>query len=285
MKQYAFYIQSLAPERAIDKLASAGVTVLSARKLQKNTVVVCTDGKDYKKVFAILQNSCYNIKKVRARGVRRVARTLASCAGLLLGAVLFFVAVLFFQSRVLAIEVKGSGAYLNERVKSVLRENGVSFFTPPPRNVNYLTSLVLSLPRVSFCSFSHRGGILTVDVEVSDENAVLSHSPLVSPVAGTVERITAVRGTPLVEAGSAVEKEDVLVAAYALGEEGRTGVIVIAEAVIIYPVATLYDLPKDRAVQQAYLDFGEMENITVTDTEGGTLVEGLARLRVALNLE
>ena len=284
MKECAFYIEGLGPERAIDKLASAGVEILSAEKIQKNTVVIHTDGKEYKKVFAILQNSCYNIKKVRTRGARRALELCRRFAGLLVGGALFCASILFFQSRVLAIEITGSGAYLNEQVNSVLRENGVSFFTPPPQNVNYLTSLVLSLPRVSFCSFTHRGGILTVDVEVNDEDAILQTSPLISPVAGNVERLTVVRGTPLTEVGAAVTAGDVLVADYVVSESGQANVLVIAEAVIVYPVSASYALPEEQALRQAYLDYGEIDNIHITPTDGGTLIEGQARVGVALNL-
>ena len=284
MKQCAFYIEALHPEGAIDKLAAAGVKILSAEKIQKNTVVVRTDGKEYKKVFAILQNSCYNIKKVRSQGMRRALTLCRRYAGLLVGAALFCASVFFFQSRVLDIRITGSGAYLGEQVKSVLRENGVIFFTPAPKETNYITSLVLALPRVSFCSFSHKGGVLTVDVEVSDEDAILQTAPLISPAAGRVERLTVVRGTPLVGEGAEVAKGDWLVANYSMIEDEEIPVLVIAEAVIVYPVTAQYDLPEEQALAQAYLDFGEIEILHITKTDGGTLIEGQARAGVALNL-
>ena len=53
--------EGLSAERAVEKLAQGGVPVLSAEKIQKNAVRFRVDGKHSKKVFAILQGSCYNI--------------------------------------------------------------------------------------------------------------------------------------------------------------------------------------------------------------------------------
>lgn len=284
MKKCGFYIEGLNPERAIDKLVHAGVEVLSAQKPQKNTVVVWVDGKDHKKVFAILKTSCYNIKNVRSAGARRALQACRRAAGLIVGAVFFIACVCFVESRVLKIKVTGSGAYLGGEIENVLRENGTFFFSPVPRNINELTALVMGLPRVTFCSFSHDGGILTVNVEVSDENAVLAGKPLLAPVSGTVERLTVVRGTALCAVGDGVQAGDTLVADYIVSENGTRSVVVIAEAVIAYPVAVVYELPEREALAKAYLDYGEMENIRTSPTEKGTLIQGTARAGAALNL-
>ena len=285
MKKCGIYIEGLGAERAIDKLVNAQIQVLAAQKPQKNAVVIWVDGKDRKKVFAILQTSCYNIKKVRVRGLLRLAQTCRRSAGLLAGAAFFFACTLFFQSRVLSIRVEGSGAYLSEEVKTVLRENGTRMFSAFPRDTAKLSASVMALPRVTYCSFSHAGGILTVDVEISDENAVTQSEPLCAPVAGVIERITVVRGTPLVSAGDSVQKDDVLVADYTESEAGRRQVVVIAEAIVSYAVRAQYALGEEAALRQAYLDYGELQNIQVTSTQEGTLVEGTARAGVSLNLQ
>ena len=285
MKKCGIYIEGLGAERAIDKLVNAQIQVLAAQKPQKNAVVIWVDGKDCKKVFAILQTSCYNIKKVRPQGLLRLVQSCRRSAGLLAGILFFCACTLFFQSRVLAIRVEGSGAYLGEEVKTVLRENGTHLFSAFPRDTAKLSACVMALPRVTYCSFSHAGGILTVDVEISDENAVTQSEPLCAPVAGVIERITVVRGTPLVSAGDSVQKDDVLVADYTESEAGRRQVVVIAEAIVSYAVRAQYALGEEAALRQAYLDYGELQNIQVTSTQEGTLVEGTARAGVSLNLQ
>lgn len=285
MKKCGIYIEGLSAERVIDKLVNAQIQVLAAQKPQKNAVVIWVDGKDCKKVFAILQTSCYNIKKVRPQGLLRLAQVCRRSAGLLGGALFFFACTLFFQSRVLAIKVEGSGAYLGEEVKAVLRENGTHLFSAYPRDTAKLSACVMALPRVTYCSFSHEGGILTVDVEISDENVVAQSKPLLAPVSGVVERLTVVRGTPLCAAGDTVEKDAPLVGDYTESAAGRRQVVVMAEAVIRYTVRAQYALGEEAALRQAYLDYGDLQDIQVTSTQEGTLVEGTARAGASLNLQ
>ncbi len=285
MKKCGIYIEGLGAERAIDKLVNAQIQVLAAQKPQKNAVVIWVDGKDCKKVFAILQTSCYNIKKVRPQGLLRLVQSCRRSAGLLAGILFFCACTLFFQSRVLAIRVEGSGAYLGEEVKTVLRENGTHLFSAFPRDTAKLSACIMALPRVTYCSFSHEGGVLTVDVEISDENAVAESKPLCAPATGVVERLTVVRGTPLCAVGDTVEQGAPLVGDYAESAAGRRQVVVIAEVVVRYTVRTQYALGEEAALRQAYLDYGELQDIQLTSTQEGTLVEGFARAGAALNLQ
>ena len=73
MRKCGIEIESLSAHRVVDKLARAGIEVLGAEKIQKNAVTVWVNGKDRKKVFAILRGSCYNIKKVTYRGIFRAS--------------------------------------------------------------------------------------------------------------------------------------------------------------------------------------------------------------------
>ena len=52
-----FEVESLSVFRVVDKLARAGIEVCSFRFLAKNSAVFTVNGKDVKKVFAILRGS------------------------------------------------------------------------------------------------------------------------------------------------------------------------------------------------------------------------------------
>ena len=172
MRSAQIEIEGIGAARAVEKLAQGGVPVLGA-KLQKKGVLIEVDAKHCKKVFAILRGSCYNVKKVSFVGWRKLLARLQRCAGLLVGAAVFAGAVLFCQSRVLRIEVVGSGACYTPEVLALLAENGTGFFSPAPEG-GALTARILTLPRVSFCSLHHEGGVLTVQVELSDDALPLS---------------------------------------------------------------------------------------------------------------
>lgn len=285
MRKCGIEIQSLSAHRVLDKLAGAGVEVLGAEKKAKNSVTVWVNGKDRKKVFAILKGSCYNIVNTSYHGLEKVKQKCIKSAGLLAGAAVFLASVCFMQTRVLKIEIVGSGAYYAKEVNEILSRNSAGLFAPAPKE-GAITSEILSLPRVSFCSLALEGGVLTVTVEVSDENAVIEGVPLYSPADGTVEELVVVRGTAWASVGDSVKKGDILVDNHApVGEDGIRPVIVIARVKVGFPVSKEYDLGEAAAIAQAYLDYGELRNIKTTQTDRGFLVEGMAAAEAAINLD
>lgn len=258
---------------AVEKLRKGGVALLSAEKKGKNAVVLAVDGKDRKKVFAILRQPCYNIKKVCPRGLERFRSKCKEGVGFLIGALVVLPAILFAQSRVLRIEVEGSGTYLAREVKAALQEEGVSLFSSVPEG-NAIAARIFSLPDVCFVSMKAEGGVLAVRVEVEREPSVLPSPDLLSPISGVVEELIVLRGTPLVSVGDTVEKGAPLVGGYALyGEEVRA-VEIVARAKISFFVHKFYEGDEESARAQAELDYGELNGLTVSPAEGGYLIEG-----------
>ncbi len=278
-----YYVEGLSVSRAVEKLAGLGVPVLSARRDGKKGLYLQVDAKHHKKAFAILRGSCYNVKRTDRRGLSRFAVFLKKQAGLIAGALLFFAAAAFLQSRVLAVRVTGSGAYLGAQVEEILARGGVKRFSAPPAEYAPLRAAVLALPRVSFCSFRKEGGVLTVDVEVSEEPVPLKKELLV-PATGTVEELTVIRGTPLVSVGEEVRKGETAVAGYLLIGGERREAVVIAQIKVKYPFSAEYAGDEGAALAQAALDFGEIDGVQTTKTESGYLVAGTAHAAAAVNL-
>lgn len=283
MKSCEIFIEGIGAARIVEKLVQGGVPVLAAR-VQKKGVLVRVDSKDCEKVFAILRGSCYNGKKVRFAGLLRFLSRIPARAGLLVGAALFFASVLFCQSRVLRIEVTGSGAYYEAEVLRALSREGTGFFTAPPADPAKLTAEILSLPRVSFCSLSHAGGVLTIQVEVSDDAAPLAGGNLVSPVSGKVESLTVLAGTARVCVGDEVSAGDVLVENVTAVGETFLPVTVIASASVRYAVDALFSGSREEALAKAYLDYGEIEGLQIQMTGEEWRITGEAIACVRLNL-
>lgn len=279
-----FTVESLSAYRAADKLARAGIPVLSAKSLGKTAVRIRIASKDRKKGFAILQQSCYNVKDIRARGLLRVFETCGRAAGLLLGAAVFCGAILFFESRVLRVEISGSGAYYEREILQILKEEGVRPLSAFPADTGALTAKILGLGRVEFCSFEMKGGVLTVDVEVGDEAEKIGSMPLLSPTTGVIDELVVVRGTPLFKEGDKVRIGDTVVENYAAFGESRREVAVIARITVRCEVEREYELSEDEAIAQAILDFGELENLRIRKTENGCRIGGTAFSTAALGL-
>lgn len=270
---YEFEVEGLSAYRAVDRLRREGITILFARKGPKNCVKIAVSANERKKTFAILQGSCYNIKKSRPLGLMRIFEKARRAVGLWIGAAVALSALFFLQSRVLKIEVTGSGAYLEPQIRAVLSGQGVGYFSAMPQPNDVIPD-ILSLPRVHFCSVKGEGGILTVDVEVGDEAERAGADPLLSPAAGTVEELIVLRGTPLVNVGDSVEAGQEIVANYVLHGEARENVIPVARVRVAFPVSREYKTDEEGARLQALLDFGEITGLHTTKTAEGWLVEG-----------
>lgn len=282
-----FQVEALNAFRVADKLAREGVKVYLFRVPQKNSAVFTVNGKDAKKVFAILRGSCYNIKKVRPKGLSKIAERIVKSAGLFAGILLFFLSVLFFQARVLDIRVVGSGAYYKDEILRILSENGVKKFSSLPEDCAPITARIIALPRVNFCTVGKNGGIVTVTVEVTDDEATLQSEPLLSPATGVVEELVVVRGTPLVQVGDSVsEGAEVVKNEIYFGEEKEESskVIVIARVVVAVPFAKEYAGTEENALLSAALEFGQTRDLHTTKTGEGFLVEGVALKAKSLNL-
>lgn len=279
-KRSRLYIEGLSAYRVVDKLQRADIAVYSVRNVQKKGVSLEVAHKDLEKVFAILQGSCYNVKKVQPAGWSVARERLGAKAGLIAGMTCAVAAILFAQTRVLAIEVTGSGAYYESEVLALLSENGVGWFSPLPEDPAAVSAAVFSLPRVSFCGIRNRGGVLVVEIEVNDEDAALSPHPLRAPVSGEVRGLVVVRGVPLVSEGDFVDAGKILVDCRS--EEGNP-LIVIARAEIAVSFVREYGGTEEEARAAALLEYGEIESLRTERSESGWRVTGIAVTVADLN--
>ncbi len=283
MRSCEIFIEGIGAARAVEKIVRGGVPVLAAR-VQKKGVTVRVDGKHREKVFAILRGSCYNGKNVRFAGLLRLMRLGMARIGLIAGALVFAGLVLFFQGRVLRIEVVGSGAYYEAEVLRTLAGEGTKLFSPPPADRARITAEILSLPRVSFCALSHEGGVLTVRVEVSDEALPLAGGCLYAPADGVIESLTVLAGTACAAVGDSVSQGDAIVRSVTLVGEEELPVTVIASVTVRYAVDAEYAGSEQQALAQAYLEHGAIEELHTQRTEVGWRVTGSALAYAALNL-
>lgn len=283
MRTVDFQIEGLSVYRAVEKLRRE-IPVLSASKTAKNTLIVRVEAKNRKKAFAILRDSCYNVIKITPTGAEAVRLACLRGVGLFVGGALALAMLFILQGRVLRIDIEGSGSYLFPEVQSILKEEGVTLFSPMPRETGPLTARILALPRVHFCAFGREGGIFTVVIETGDELEPLLSQPLLIPETGEVEELIVLRGTALVKVGDSVKKGQTAVAPYTLSEKTQLPCLVAARVRVKYAVSREYPLGEEQARLQAMLEFGSLEEIVTYETAGGTRVEGIAHAEGALNL-
>lgn len=274
------HIEGLGVQRVPDKLARAGVELVAVRAIGRNALILTVRRKDREKVFAILRDSCYNIKKHRPVGIWRAAQCLRARAGLLVGFVLAAALIGFAGTRVLRIDVVGSGAYYRTEVLRLLEEEGVTQFSAPPSAGAVLCARIFALPHVTFCALHHEGGVLTVEIQTGEDAAPLSEEWLYAPADGVIEELTVLRGTPLVKEGDSVRAGDLVVS----GEENGRRVLVMARLRIRFAVSAYFSGTREGALAQAYLEYGAMQDIAAQEAEDGWLITGQAFASCGVNL-
>lgn len=222
-----------APRQAIAKLAREGVPVYNCNKSGAYFIFSVPDNL-VKKVFAIFSRPCYNITIEKKSTLFRLRNFCIKRAFLLAGGLMFAAAVCLSNTFVLRVEVTGSGAYLNNAVRSVLYDCGVREHSLyEGGNEAAIISRVLALPDVVFCSVQKRGSVLYVDVQTNTESGTRAdYSPLKADRAGTVENIVAICGTPCVSVGESVAAGDTLIAAYSAADGQNISCLAVGYATL-----------------------------------------------------
>lgn len=209
-----------ATEPALKKLKKAEIAVYDVKK-EGAYLIFSVKDKDARKVFAIFEKPCYNVKVIRRSFISRFLSLVALRAGLIAGAVLFIAAAVVSDMYVLKIEVSGNGSYLEPEVRQIVYDEGAGEFKRfSALNTSTATGRILALPQVTFCNIQKKGSVLIIDVQTDSEHyGSADMKPLVSDCDGVVKNIVAVCGTAAVKAGDGVSKGDTLIFAHTLAGE------------------------------------------------------------------
>lgn len=248
-------------ERAVMRLKRHAVPMFCIKRVSKNAILVRIYRKDVRKVFAFLENSCYNIKRVQPAEGYAFALKIKRSFSLFIGAAAFFLLVFASKDIVADVRVEGSGSYYETEVLSLLAEYGIKPFSfIKDKNIPLATTAVLSLPDVSFASLKKSGYVLTVNVEVSYSLAAAEERDFTSDCEGILKDLVVLSGVPVKAEGESVSVGEVLVRAVRTGADGtEQPCIVMAKAVVECSVSES-GLTEEQARAKAKLFFdGEIE--------------------------
>lgn len=209
-------------ETALKKLNKVNIAVYKLKK--RGVYVYFSVEEEYsQKVFAIFAHRCYNVC-IRRKSVKmRVKDFLVRRFGLVAGAIVFLAACIVSNSLVLKIKVTGNGSYLSPQVIAAANDCGARCGLPCSKlDKPLLTSKILALPSVTFCSVQRMGSYLVIEVRTDEEHsAITNENALVSPCDGEVYRIVVLSGTGEKAEGDGVKNGETLIGAYRLTESGE----------------------------------------------------------------
>jgi hypothetical protein len=274
-------IEGIYPESAIARLKREKIPLYGIKKVQKNVLELCIERKNRKKVFTILNNSCYNIVYAKNYGLSRIPALCREKAGAIVGCALFGVLCALSGYPVLKIEVVGDGAYYREKVISLLAESGIAIGKGyDGKSAPEVTAKILSLDGVTFCSVKKAGSVLTVEVQVSPQATMPESGPLCSPAAGEIYALTVLRGEVQKAVGDGVEEGEIVVSAQ--------GVVMASVRVLCKAQAEVMAERADGAYAEALLQIGaaqaEIQSHTEEKTKDGYTVTIEYILTASINM-
>lgn len=295
----AIEIVGISPQRALDKLARAGIEVYDVRKTGAASLNLRVKCKETEKIFAIFSGSCYTVTKKGQLRLKRLAGRAVKRVGAVAGALLVLLCAMAGNAFVLRVEVEGSGARYDERAREILAEEGVKTFRLyDEESAENARVRMLALPGIVFAELEKSGCVLTVTLEESEEiSPPARETVLVAPASGVVEELTVLRGTALVAEGDTVVAGQTLADGFFLTEDGeRRETFAIARCSILceYTQSVREDSndedAREDAIAAAHMNAGgelvESEATAHADGDGFIFeVRLCVRIRASVNME
>ena len=235
-----FEVRGLNLDRLINTLGKRGVGLIDVKKYSVRRLRVKVNSADDEKFFAITKELCYNIKKTGDGGKFYPFLYLYRNTGLLIGALLFIVSLVFINDIIFSFSFTGSGRIYAREIREYLNERGITEYTRfSDIDLKSLGNEILAdNPHLSFADCRKAGNRLEIDTALSDEPVRTldgNVKELRTDTAGVVESIKVYRGTAAVSEGQEVNEGDLLVDGYATVKEERVEINVIASVTLIAP--------------------------------------------------
>ena len=173
--------------------------------------------KDFESISEEAKKCGCFLTKCKDHGFLNFAKRFKLRFGILVGILLFFIAMMVSSLFVWDVEVVGNAVVTDEQILKVCDENGLHFaatiFNVNEQDIEH--KLKEKFPEISWVSLNRVAGkyIIEISETKGKPNIVEWQGPcdVISKYDGEIVYVEAYSGTPLVEAGNVVKKGDVLV--------------------------------------------------------------------------
>ncbi len=256
--KYTYLIEGLNLDRFINSMKSKGITLYNLKKIGNKRLIVSVSYKESKIFFANAKEMCYNIKKIKEKGVFLPLIKLWHGVGVLVGTIIFAFSVFFFNDIIYDISFVGSGSVYKREVLSYLNGIGVKQYQRFSKfDFERIEDRVLADNKnLSFVAIEKHGNTLVVDLALAGDNVDRLDGnvySLVSSVNGVIEKINVYRGTALFKKGDRVRKGDLLVDGVMTIKEQTIKINVLASLSIIAEEEFSFSSSEDNQEQKAEL--------------------------------
>ena len=166
-----YKVKGLNLDRFINTVRRQKIALFDVKKTSAKSMLVSVNLSDSEKFFAIGKDLCYNIKKVRDKGVFYPIFFLFKNFGLVLGAVVFIATAVFFNDVIFDFSFSGSGKVYGREVKEYLCSVGVNKYSRfSSIDLDRLGDKILeNNSHLSFASCAKNGNRLEIKLIMSTE--------------------------------------------------------------------------------------------------------------------
>lgn len=203
------------------------VEVKNVRREDYKTITFNVKSKNIKKVFAILNNPCYNVSVEKSYGFFALLNFLKNRIGVIVAVFLFLGVSLANNFFVSSIRIFGNSTVSSSQIYHALEQAGARVGSNiSSLDLDYCEEyLMTNIDEISLISIVTKGNTLVVNIKekmlsysVIDNQSVSCHKALYD---GQITSIEVVSGTALVKVGDTVKAGDNLVAGYYVSANGE----------------------------------------------------------------
>ena len=212
------------PERFINLCASNRISVREIR-MTDETITACVPPKDYSLIRKAAKKSGMKVRLVSKKGLPFFIRKNRFRSGLVIGLFLMIVINFFLSERIWIVSVTGNEKIPAEEIASAFEEMGVrTGVKKEDLNAKAVAGEALEkMDSLMWCAVNVDGSRADIEVKerVEKEIEMKDETPsnIIAVKSGQIKLIECFQGTPVTEAGSAVEKGDVLVSGAVINKD------------------------------------------------------------------
>lgn len=213
--------------RVYKLLLKNNIPISKINRKDYKTLSFCVNNKNLKKVFAILDNPCYNVKVEKFYGFYAVKNFFIKKVGFVVAVLLFLFAITLNNFYLTSIKVYGNQQVQTNQIIKSMKKAGASIGKTLTRiDLKKCEDVVLEdNEKISLVSVIKKGNCLIVNVKeklvtesIIDGN---NYSCYIASFSGQITQMQVLEGTPLVKIGDNVKQGDIIVAGYKIDDNGQ----------------------------------------------------------------
>ncbi|MBR4434657.1 MAG: sporulation protein YqfD [Clostridia bacterium] len=243
--------ENVRPERIINAALVRGIALHNIKRLGRTSFRAIVLLKQLDALMELAAECGVQIRLIRRGGMPVKAAALLARPALIASVFIAAGALAFLSTRVLAIDVKGWDSLIEAEAERFLKQNGVSLFMPLSAVSKSEISEKLSAfdGRIGSSTVWTDGVVLKVELHSGLPNAAApsgAPSNIFADKDCVILKLAALEGRPLVKAGDAVKKGQLLVSGNITPEASTETLLTHSSAEILGQVAYRFSVVVDR---------------------------------------